>query len=163
MTIGIYKITEKSTGRCYVGQSKHIERRWKVHHDRFPIDKFDYEILVTCPIKDLNELEVLMISTFDSHINGFNKTIGGAYIKVRIIDDETKAKMSAMRKGRKHSESTKAKMRKADKSYMQTEAYKATQRNRDYSFMKTESYRQKMKEAQIRRRIREGNWKGGEQ
>lgn len=94
---GIYKITEKSTGRCYIGQSINIERRWKTHQGKrgkFPLSDFDYEILVTCPIEDLNEIEILMIATFDSHHNGFNKTIGGTDVKCIYQTEETRRKRS---------------------------------------------------------------------
>ena len=101
MTIGIYKITCKETGRCYIGQSKHIEKRWGAHNKRFPPQFFDYEVLVTCPIVDLDELEKLMIETFDSHYNGFNKTIGGAGIKSKFVSEITRYKLSIATKGKK--------------------------------------------------------------
>jgi len=116
MTIGIYKITCKETGRCYIGQSKHIEVRWKTHQKkRFPPQDFDYEILITCPIADLNELEVLMIKTFDSHANGYNKTIGGTSIKSTHADAETRAKISASLTGIKLTDEHKAKLSAAKK------------------------------------------------
>jgi group I intron endonuclease len=31
MTTGIYKITNKINGKCYIGQSQHIEKRWTDH------------------------------------------------------------------------------------------------------------------------------------
>lgn len=34
MTCGIYSITNTATGRVYVGQSTHIERRWREHRHR---------------------------------------------------------------------------------------------------------------------------------
>ncbi len=33
--IGIYKITNKINGKCYIGQSNDIERRWKEHRNSF--------------------------------------------------------------------------------------------------------------------------------
>jgi len=33
-TIGIYKIVNRATGKCYVGSSKDIEKRWCIHRDR---------------------------------------------------------------------------------------------------------------------------------
>ena len=147
MTIGIYKITCKETGRCYIGQSIDIEGRWVVHRRKYAKSKFDYEILLKCDEDVLDFFERAFINGYDSFNNGFNETRGGS---------------GFARRGVPHTNETKAKMRKADKSYMQTEEYKAKHRNRDSSFMKTEAYRQKMKEAQIKRRIREGNWKGCE-
>lgn len=31
MSCGIYKITNEINGKCYIGSSKHIEKRWKEH------------------------------------------------------------------------------------------------------------------------------------
>src|SRR5574344_371846 len=33
--IGIYKITNKINGKCYIGQSNDIERRWREHKSAF--------------------------------------------------------------------------------------------------------------------------------
>jgi len=117
MTTGIYKITCKETGHCYIGQSKNIEKRWKAHQKKcFPPQSFDYEILVTCPIADLNELEVLMIKTFDSHHNGFNKTIGGTSIKTTHLNAKTLAKISASLTGRTLTDEHKANVSAAVKN-----------------------------------------------
>ena len=75
---GIYKITEISTGLCYIGQSKTIEKRWLDHHKRFPLHRFKYEVMIQCPVEDLNRFEIDFISRWDSHRNGFNGTIGGS-------------------------------------------------------------------------------------
>lgn len=121
MACGIYKITCKETGRCYIGQSKNIEKRWKIHNKKYSPQLFDYEVLVTCPFADLNELEILMIETFDSHRNGFNRTIGGTSIKTLFPDAERNKKVSEARKGnqagkankgRKHTEESRKNMSK---------------------------------------------------
>jgi len=118
MTTGIYKITCKETRQCYIGQSKHIERRWTFHHKRFPPQLFNYEILVTCPVADLNELEILMIETFDSHANGFNKTIGGTSIKATHLPAESRAKISAAKKGKPRTPEQRARISAATKAAM---------------------------------------------
>ena len=110
MTCGIYKITEIETGRCYIGQSKKIEARWKQHHKRFPVDSFEYEILLTCDVDCLNFFERAFIDGYDSHRSGLNKTLGGNSIKSTHPDEETLAKISQNRKGKLHSEETKRKM-----------------------------------------------------
>lgn len=92
--IGIYKITEIATGLCYIGQSKRIERRWKEHHKRFPLHRFKYEVMIQCPVEDLNRFEVDFISRWDSHRNGFNGTIGGSGMKVLYKSAETRLKIS---------------------------------------------------------------------
>lgn len=32
MTCGIYKITHIASGKCYIGGSINVEKRWKLHH-----------------------------------------------------------------------------------------------------------------------------------
>lgn len=70
--IGVYKITNKKNGHCYIGQSIDIARRFKTHKNsaslphsptynyplqkafrRHGVDNFDFEILCLC---DKNEL-----------------------------------------------------------------------------------------------------------
>jgi len=94
MTCGIYKITEHSTGKCYIGQSKNIQNRWKGHHKRFSPQFFNYEILISCNKIELDTFEKEFIAHFDSHHNGFNKTIGGSGIKVTDPHPETIQKVS---------------------------------------------------------------------
>lgn len=69
--IGIYKITNKISGKSYIGQSNDIERRFKEHQtkgnrSRIPVDiaiqkygkeSFTYEIIELCQIEQLNEKE----------------------------------------------------------------------------------------------------------
>jgi hypothetical protein len=101
MTAGIYKITERKTGRCYIGQSKHIEKRWEQHHTRFSQELFDYEVLRVVHIKEfMNTFEKFYIKKFDSHVNGFNCTVGGTGVKSIYQSEETKRKISATTKGR---------------------------------------------------------------
>lgn len=100
--IGIYKITCKETGRCYIGQSKNINLRWKQHQSkRFPVNKFDYEIIrEVSQVSFLNAFEKYYIKFYDSHQSGFNKTIGGTDIKLLFPSEETKLRWSQVRKGR---------------------------------------------------------------
>lgn len=71
--VGVYRITNKLTGDCYVGQSKHIEERWKEHFcksygarhsgkfqnaiNKYGKDGFTFEILEECPKSMLFEKE----------------------------------------------------------------------------------------------------------
>ena len=89
--IGIYKITNKKTGKSYIGQSNDIERRFKEHQtvgekSRIPVDiaiqkygkdSFLYEIIEECSIDDLNTKETYWIQTLDTVNNGYNCNIGG--------------------------------------------------------------------------------------
>lgn len=95
-TCGIYKITNKINQKSYIGQSIHIEERWKQHiyssnninHSsyndyihkairKYGIDNFTWEILEICPREELNEKEIYWIAFYDSYNNGYNMTPGG--------------------------------------------------------------------------------------
>lgn len=89
--IGIYKITNKNTGKSYIGQSNDIERRFKEHQivgtkSRIPVDiaiqkygkdAFTYEIVELCSIEQLNEKEEYWIQFYNTFNNGYNCNPGG--------------------------------------------------------------------------------------
>jgi hypothetical protein len=133
-TCGIYLITEKATGKMYVGLAKRrdgIEGRWYDHKKRFPQDLFSYEILLPCPPgttrEELSNLEKFYIRELDCvEPNGFNKTSGGcgktelseeqkAKRRGRVHSKKTRDKRSAALKGRVCSEETRAKISAAAK------------------------------------------------
>ena len=87
MTVGIYKLTFAGTDKCYIGQSVHIEKRYKEHLNAMTkgFAKIKLQeayslygtptlevILDEVPIKELNSVEVEAISLYDSVKNGFN-------------------------------------------------------------------------------------------
>lgn len=93
---GIYKITNKKDGRCYIGQSIDIGNRWTEHFKAaiggtltFQTNKFyqamategpesfTYEILEICDRDKLNERERYWIEFYNSKELGYNTTIGG--------------------------------------------------------------------------------------
>lgn len=93
---GIYKITNKKDGRCYIGQSTDIGNRWTEHFKAaiggtltFQTNKFyqamategpesfTYEILEMCDRDKLNERERYWIEFYNSKELGYNTTIGG--------------------------------------------------------------------------------------
>lgn len=89
---GVYKITNTINNKCYIGQSKNIQLRWKRHKEnpldtrhyplyrafsKYGIDNFSFEVLKECSEKDLDRLEIEYISIYDSYNNGYNQTIGG--------------------------------------------------------------------------------------
>ena len=92
--VGIYKITNKITNQCYIGQSIDIVRRWRAHKlaaenktidaplyiaiREYGLKNFELEILVECQPKELNSLEKEYICLYDSYNNGYNQTSGGA-------------------------------------------------------------------------------------
>lgn len=94
--VGIYKITNKTTGECYIGQSENIKKRWSRHRatSRNPkdhnynlrlykdmrlygFDNFEFSVVEECDAEDLLDKEIYWISFYDSYINGYNMTMGG--------------------------------------------------------------------------------------
>ena len=85
--IGIYKITNNSNGKSYIGQSIHIESRWKEHlrsddnsifHQELQNNPtiFTFSILEICEKEKLNEREQYWIQHYNSYHNGYNLTSG---------------------------------------------------------------------------------------
>jgi group I intron endonuclease len=96
MSIGIYKITNLINGKCYIGQSINIEKRWGIYKsnvikliNKYPLDKsfikygiknFSFEIIKECPKENLNCLEQFFIRVYNSYYKfgfGYNMTLGG--------------------------------------------------------------------------------------
>ena len=89
MNCGIYKITNKITGKTYVGQSIHIEQRWKehlqgkgskqLHKDilELGIENFIFEILELCEKENLLEKEKFWVAFYNSYNDGYNENEGG--------------------------------------------------------------------------------------
>lgn len=90
--IGIYKITNTTNNKCYIGQSRDIEARWAKHlsayksspdwelyraFKKYGISAFKFEVIEECSIEELNEREVYWIAQYDSFYNGYNMTLGG--------------------------------------------------------------------------------------
>lgn len=119
MTIGIYKISNNINGKCYIGQSWNIEKRWKhyisincknqrkLHHalKKYGVKNFTFEILeifdnnISQDI--LNEREIHYIDCFNSIKEGYNLTEGGSNGK---LSEETKKLISEKHKGKTLSE-----------------------------------------------------------
>ena len=98
--IGIYKISNMVNGKCYIGQSVNIYKRWNNHkcacynsnaHEynyyiyramrKYGIENFTFEIIEECTQELLNEREKFWIAYYDSFKNGYNETEGGDYAK----------------------------------------------------------------------------------
>ncbi len=90
---GIYKITDETNGKVYIGQSVRIAQRWLQHKQAAEssntllyramrahgIDNFKFEIIEECVPEKLNEREVYWIAYYDSFNKekGYNMTPGG--------------------------------------------------------------------------------------
>lgn len=92
---GIYKITNKINGKCYIGQSTLIKKRWSNHKNtscnptstayeyplyrafrKYGIENFSFEVLEECNNSELNEKERYWIKYYNPE---YNQTIGGDY------------------------------------------------------------------------------------
>ena len=123
--IGIYKITNKKTGKSYIGQSNDIERRFKEHQivgekSRIPVDiaikkygkdAFLYEIIEECDISELNNKETYWIQQFDTVNNGYNCNMGGeqqsigeANGRAKLTENDIKAIRQAYNEHKKQKE-----------------------------------------------------------
>ena len=93
--IGIYKIINKINGKCYIGQSTQIEKRWSKHKNtshnqtskaydyplyrafrKYGIENFSFKILEECSNLELNEKEKYWINYYNPE---YNQTTGGDY------------------------------------------------------------------------------------
>jgi group I intron endonuclease len=125
---GIYKISNKEDGKIYIGQAKDIEKRWKTHkRTKYPEDQFTYEIIMECDLEQLNFWEIAWIASEKAcdPAFGYNQALGGTDIKCIFPSDETKAKLSALNKGKVVSEETRAKLSVAHKGKVISEEMKA--------------------------------------
>lgn len=90
--IGIYKITNIINGKCYIGQSKNIEQRFKEHQyhkqtivgseiELYGLENFKFEVLEECDEARLDQLEEYYIKKYDSIKKGYNRVQGGQHNK----------------------------------------------------------------------------------
>lgn len=124
---GIYKITNTINGKVIVGQSKHMQTRWKQYlallrhnkhsnpHLQFAWNKygeanFKFDMILCCPYEDLNKEEIRLILEHNSTNKdfGYNIEPGG---NVHNQSEETRKKLSKARKGKHLSEEIKQKLR----------------------------------------------------
>lgn len=122
----VYMLTSPS-GKSYVGQTIHFERRMYEHENRpegalkNAITKYGWDqfkvtkLFEDVPEQDLDALEIHAIWLMDTHHNGYNADIGGNRKIGCTHTDETKRKISDSLKGCKRSDETKRKMSEAHK------------------------------------------------
>lgn len=91
---GIYKITSKKSGSCYIGQAANVADRWKQHakcglgidtpaqnklYRAMQVEgltNFTFELLEACPRAQLNEKEKYYIDLYQSYEYGYNSNKG---------------------------------------------------------------------------------------
>lgn len=89
MSCGIYKIENLINGKVYIGQSKDILKRWRIHRccrsershyplyrafAKYGLENFSFEILEECDSSLLNAKEEYWGTQFDCYVpNGYNQ------------------------------------------------------------------------------------------
>lgn len=123
----VYLVTNKITGKCYVGQTvKTVAQRWVYHvsmagKSRYPFgqsiakhgaDAFEVrEIDVALSREDLNAKEIHWIALHDTKVpKGYNLSPGGGGNSGLALSPEARAKISAANKGKVPSPAARAKM-----------------------------------------------------
>lgn len=108
MKSGIYKITNNLNHHFYIGQSIHVQKRWKEHRRTFNENKmtttvlqkafhkygfenFSFEIIEECEPDKLNEREIFYIATLKPE---YNMNEGGTGNKGYVVTDEIKRVLS---------------------------------------------------------------------
>jgi len=128
MTCGIYVIKNRITGKMYVGQSIHIEKRIKEHQHQRDIntsyiensiakhgwENFTWQILHECDKKDLDTEEMKFIALYNTYHNGYNLTRGGEMKGYGnpMHNPEIVKKYSESKTGCKYSKESKIRMSK---------------------------------------------------
>ena len=133
MTCGVYSITNKKTGKMYIGQSVNIERRFRQHinsgKDYMYIDRaikkhgedaFDYNILLECDESKLSDEEHKFIKLFGTYKKGYNLTWGGEVSPMKCPEIVEKIRESLKGDkhylyGKHHSKETRKKISEANK------------------------------------------------
>lgn len=136
MTCGIYAIINKKTGKMYIGQSIHIERRFQEHKrgkgkntcyvdnaiSKYGKDAFDYVILLECSKSELDAEEQKFIKLYATYKQGYNRTWGGDFNPSKL--PEVREKISKSNKNRKWTKEQKEHMSKIKTGFRHTEEAK---------------------------------------
>ena len=135
----IYKITNKESGKVYIGQTiRNVKKRWIQHCrpnskktsaitcaiKKYGKASFNFEVIDTATsIEELNQKEIKYIAELNCIApNGYNLEVGG---KSHIRHPSTGEKISAARKGHSVSEETRKKIADKLKGTHLTEETKA--------------------------------------
>lgn len=87
---GIYKITNNTNGKSYIGQSIDIKTRWRNHKTavddcaihsairKYGVQNFSFEIIEECTSNELNKREIYWMEYYDTKApKGYNIADGG--------------------------------------------------------------------------------------
>lgn len=100
----IYLITNNINGKQYVGQTiMTLTQRWNKHLSvsrtenptgiaaaikKYGKENFSIELIATCKVEDLNDLEIYYIKKYNTYSNGYNLTLGGEGGKTLNLNEE---------------------------------------------------------------------------
>ena len=157
--VGIYKITNKLNEKCYIGQSKHIETRWKEHRygqgytkrrttlysafNKYGIENFEFEVLEECEESELDNLEKYYIKKFNSFESGYNMNNGGKRVHVEHTK-EWHRKIGEKHKGKIVSDEVRKKISNSLKGHTLSEHTKELLRISSTGRVKSENEIQKI-------------------
>lgn len=163
---GVYQIQNLINGKCYIGSSKNLNTRKRIHFSDLKLNKhhnsklqnafnkygeknFEFSILeyINNP-ENLIKIEQFYIDFFDVVSNGYNIRIFAENNAKRKHNSETKTKISNALKGRKISIDTKNKMSISSNKKQQTnckQGHKFTLENTLIAIRKTGRIRRNCK------------------
>lgn len=145
----IYRWTCKLDGKNYIGQTISPRKRYLQHYNaerrdvqlidraiyKHGVDNFEYAVLLTVHAETREELrelldfwEIVFIKVYQSHVStgkGYNMTLGGMTRGTYNHTEETKIKLSKMKKGHKLSETAKRNIAEGHRGLKFTELHKA--------------------------------------
>lgn len=140
---GIYCIQNEIDGKCYIGKSVNIPKRWKEHKaslrngkhhnkhlqkawDCYGEESFRFKVLEYANPNELADLEIAYISKHKAFgDNGYNFTMGGEGGLLGMQkSEETRRKISEANKGRPHTPEEKAHLSNTLKGRIFTEEHK---------------------------------------
>ena len=134
----VYKITNKLNGKIYIGRSKDALKRFRIHikiakggKEKYPrkfyvihaaiakygVENFTFEILheFTTEQESINVEQEKIIFILNNKIPTYNVNQGDTRLSGWHQTDEARAKMSKIRKGKKHSEEHRKALSEAQK------------------------------------------------
>jgi len=117
--VGIYKVTNLINQKFYIGMSKNIFKRWKVHKNlkrklktyfdfallKYGTENFKFEIIEECESENINEKEIYWIAKLKPEYNLTKGGTGGDTWSL-LSEENKKLKIEKLRKSCKISHNT---------------------------------------------------------